>query len=137
MSDPKTVIVTATKEQLFEIGMCSNATIKWLMNGQPKKIKSIEYNAYGRRMFYLHGENDNEISSWWGWVYEDMCRDIEVIDIEIHERPSIEFMPMTIGLPQLGIIQNIATEEVTRKDFEGETWKESAESAARTSGNNA
>lgn len=163
MTDPKFVIVTATKEQLFDIGMCSNQTFKWLMNGQPKKIKSIEYNAYGRRMFYLRGEDDNEISSWWGWVYEDMTEacdewgritNLEIVGTEmrvdlelnlnvISEPIDINRIAHDYGFKRVepqtahGIIQNIATEEVTKKDFEGEEWKENAATAGKRLESNA
>ena len=41
------------------------------------------------------------------------------------------------ALPAHGIIQNIATEEITKKDFEGEQWNENAATAGKRLESNA
>jgi len=58
------VVVDAKKEELIDIGVNSDTTMKWLTNGEPKKVDKI----VGKQI-YLEDE-DSVASS--VWVYSAM-----------------------------------------------------------------
>ena len=67
-------IVTATKQQLEEIGIIHEATIEWLLSPESKLVKDRHTTPSGRVMAYLRHPNDTKNSHHMVWVYEDMLQ---------------------------------------------------------------
>lgn len=97
------VIVTATKQQLHEMGIVSKKTFDWLLDGQPKTVKEDSHNAFGRRMLYLSHPDDTELCSWLGWVWEDFTQILE-------ENPPPRYKPQHLGIVAQPDVEKIGVE---------------------------
>lgn len=59
ISEGNLVVVDAKKEELIDIGVNSDTTMKWLTNGEPKKVDKI----VGKQI-YLEDEDSLASSVW-------------------------------------------------------------------------
>lgn len=68
------VKITATREQLHEMGVCSDATFDMLLSGRAMPVKRRETTG-GKTLVYLCDPKD-PLRDLHLWVYEEFCEPV-------------------------------------------------------------